>query len=291
MNSSVFSKANLIRCLVSIFVLLAIVWLVRRSRAQDVSFDGKQLSEWVVLLNKNGAQTNEAANAVQSLGVRCIPFLLKEVTLREPYSEKFERRIFDKSRSLLKYIERDRRRVAAVQAFKILGDEAKTAIEPLERALDDPETARRAAQALAAIGQSGVETLTTTAHRTNAWVRIVSIDALAGINLSTVDAINCYSNVLKDPNFNVKQSALGALSSVTNNFGQACRVVGEQLNVKTVPEKVYVLRTLERLKCTNEVYLLKIKALSNDSNDLVREEAHKVLSAYEKAGQSGQLQP
>ena len=155
--------------------------------ATEPSYNGKPLSEWLLILKIGQTSTGErvetpvAEEAIRQMGTNAIPTLLdilgatsgnKERVLGRAKSKGFRDMFHNKNVPL------DDLRDTAVQGFGILGTNAVSAIPQINKLFRDWETCSPAAQALAELGSEGCAALTNGLHNPNADIRGVTIWAI-----------------------------------------------------------------------------------------------------------------
>ena|SRR5437660_308922 len=152
-------------------VLVALIdFTFQYQRSADPVYLGRRLSEWLPKLIWGWPEEEraQAATAIATLGVKCVPFLLNQLEpqrplltqpLRDWFTTNVLRRPAVTGSGLSKELESLQKKIWTQRAFEILGPEAKPALPRLTELLADPITADGAADALASIGPGSLPVL------------------------------------------------------------------------------------------------------------------------------------
>lgn len=144
-----------------ILIQIALTLLaVQSTRAADPAYNGKALSDWLVL-NLTGDAS--AQDAIRQIGTNGIPTLIdilgakegnRRKVLRELKSEELKQEFSSKDSNLADL------RNLAVQGFAVLGTNAESAVPQLAKLFRDSDTCFEAARALSQVGPKGISALT-----------------------------------------------------------------------------------------------------------------------------------
>jgi len=203
-------------------LVVGLGWLAwQMLRPREPMYQGKPLSYWMGGYDYpayGGVTPSEADQAVRQLGTNAIPTLLrfigaKDSALKLKVIELVQKPNFVHSHYAL---DSDRHR-QAVQAFEILGDDAKGAVPALIKIYnlnisDDSQYA--VAAALGWIGPSArlaIPSLLQGMNGTNFHVRLFSIRALGQIHAESAVIVPALKGQLKDREPTVQMFAIGAL--------------------------------------------------------------------------------
>ena len=186
---------------VSRFILVlisAIFCLVAASsaRASEPSYNGKPLSEWLLILKIGGtsagervADDTEAREAVRQIGTNAIPTLLdilgandqsKGWVLSKLKSKGFREMYHNPN------VPTDDLHDTGVMAFGLLGTNAIPAIPKIKKLLGDWKTCSGAAEVLANLGPAGWDALTNGLYNSDDNVRGVTLEVIG--SKSTMDS-------------------------------------------------------------------------------------------------------
>ena len=197
----------------------AIVCLIAvpSARASEPSYDGKPLSEWLLILEEGHTESSEqdAQAAIRQIGTNGIPIL---VDLLGVYDDRSAKRVLSKlhNKDLTAYFKWDENpdsraknlRELALDGFSILGTNAESAVPQITKEIYSDEAAR----ALLAIGPKGFSALTNALNDPNAGIRglvIRTIGKEGGADPEVTKQL--LVNALKDPDINVRMDAAAIL--------------------------------------------------------------------------------
>jgi hypothetical protein len=202
-----------INCLSLVLILTGLCGLaVQSARCSEPSYDGKPLSEWLLLLDLKQmghspeeiqAQTPQPEDAIRQIGTNAIPTLLKILGATEGNESRVLRNL--KSREFRKLFSVGGPTVEdltdlAVDGFGILGTNAASAIPQIVKLFHNVETCEAAAQALAKLGPQGIAALTNGLSNKNTNIRGATILAIAQKTPIESDTIaRLIVGSLKDP--------------------------------------------------------------------------------------------
>ncbi len=202
-------------------VIIAVAW----PREREPVYQGKKLSEWMALYSTSRPASPaqlEAAAAVRQIGTNALPHLLRWIVRENPaWREKAvdwgERILRPVSKSLsFKLSMRPRyasspnhAAVTAMLGFKILGQEAKSAVPELARIVNGGrrQPAANAMQALAYIGQDGFPVLLTVVTNTTRSDRIHAVSAIASLSTNVPGVIPALVDCMRDSDWRISRVA------------------------------------------------------------------------------------
>lgn len=182
---------------------------VSSAQASEPSYNGKPLSEWLLILKigytsaGEHAERADAREAIQQIGTNAIPTLLdilgatdrnKGWVLSRLKSKGFRRMYHNQN------VPTDDLQDTGVEAFGLLGTNAISAIPKINKLFRDWETCSPAAQVLAGLGMEGVAALTNGLASKNDNIRGITIWAIgekSSMDSNTVTRIMIAA--LKDP--------------------------------------------------------------------------------------------
>ena len=216
-------KANRLSGLLLFLILIATAFRLS-ARAAEPSYNGKPLSEWLLILKIGNTSTGErveddieAREAVRQMGTNAIPTLLdilgandrsKGWVLSKLKSKGFREMYHNPN------VPTDDFHDTGVMAFGLLGTNAIPAIPKIKKLLDDWETCSGAAQVLVGLGPAGWDTLTNGLYNSDDNVRGVTLWAIG--SKSTMDS-NAIARImiaaLKDPDMVNRTTAIRYLGS------------------------------------------------------------------------------
>jgi hypothetical protein len=196
----------------AIFCLVA----VPSARASEPSYNGKPLSEWLLVLEEghtlSGEQVeaSDAQETVRQIGTNGIPTL---IDLLNVYDERSAKKVLSKLHNKeltawFKYEENpfsaaEDLRKLALDGFSILGTNAECAVPQITKVYSD-ETAR----ALLAVGPKGFSALTNALNDPTAGIRDIVIQALGKGDGGDPEVVKqLLVNALKDPDTLVRLHA------------------------------------------------------------------------------------
>jgi hypothetical protein len=211
-------KANRLSGLLLFLILIATTFRLS-ARAAEPSYNGKPLSEWLLILKIGNTSTGErveddieAREAVRQMGTNAIPTLLdilgandrsKGWVLSKLKSKGFREMYHNPN------VPTDDLHDTGVMAFGLLGTNAIPAIPKIKKLLDDWETCSGAAQVLVGLGPAGWDTLTNGLYNSDDNVRGVTLWAIG--SKSTMDS-NAIARImiaaLKDPDMVNRTTAI-----------------------------------------------------------------------------------
>jgi HEAT repeat protein len=145
------------------------VVVVKTVSPSEPSYQGKLLSDWTKDFFQRTAKGytissgGEAADAIQHMGKKAIPTLLKMVSSQKPFDNATNSFAFQQQ---------------AAGGFWALGPVAESAIPELAKFVNQPKHAPGAAKSLAGISPKAVEPLIRALNNTNANVRVFVASAL-----------------------------------------------------------------------------------------------------------------
>jgi hypothetical protein len=193
-----------------LFLLLIATTFRLSARAAEPVYNGKPLSEWLLILKIGSTSTGErveddteAREAVRQTGTNAIPTLLdilgandrsKGWVLSKLKSKGFREMYHNPN------VPTDDLHDTGVMAFGLLGTNAIPAIPKIKKLLDDWQTCSGAAQVLAGLGPAGWDTLTNGLYNSDDNVRGVTLWAIgskSAMDSNTVARIMIAA--LKDP--------------------------------------------------------------------------------------------
>jgi HEAT repeats/Galactose oxidase, central domain len=211
-------KTNRLSGLLLFLIFIATVFRLS-ARAAEPSYNGKPLSEWLLILKIGSTSTGErveddteARDAVRQMGTNTIPTLLdilgandrsKLWVLSKLKSKGFREMYHNPN------VPTDDLHDTGVMAFGLLGTNAIPAIPKIKKLLDDWETCSGAAQVLVGLGPAGWDTLTNGLYNSDDNVRGVTLWAIG--SKSTMDS-NAIARImiaaLKDPDMVNRTTAI-----------------------------------------------------------------------------------
>jgi HEAT repeat protein len=187
-------------------LLLATLWFF----PAEPSYEGKKVSVWLRDLRETqlGATNREVAALVE-IGPACLPYLTRQLKLKDSSQEDLYRRLWKKApASFRKHLPlgptRMERRAAAAFALKQIGPAAAIATPELVNALNDPspQVRRLAAEALRdteARGPASLNALRRALKDPDSMVRGRAEEALWQMGPQAEPAIPDLAELLKDP--------------------------------------------------------------------------------------------
>ncbi len=184
---------------------------VHSAHASEPSYDGKPLSDWLLLSLKGD---DAAREAILHIGTNGIPTLLKILSATDRNKKAVTAKL--ESKELKQgfkgqYADVDDLRSLAVSGFGVLGTNAEPAIPQLTRMLHDPETQFQAACVLTGTGPKGFAIITNAMNDPDlAGMIIVAINQHGGGDPKVVTQI--YINALKSSNPIIRGNAADFLA-------------------------------------------------------------------------------
>jgi hypothetical protein len=178
-------------------------------QAAEPSYNGKPLSEWLLILKigytsaDERAERADAREAIQQIGTNAIPTLLDILGATERNKGWVLSRLKSKGFRKMYHnqnVPTDDLQDTGVEAFGLLGTNATPAIPKINKLFRDWETCSPAAQVLAGLGPEGVAVLTNGLASENDDIRGVTIWAIgekSSMDSNTIARIMIAS--LKDP--------------------------------------------------------------------------------------------
>lgn len=143
--------------------------VVQTVNEREPSYHGKLLSEWTKYFFQPTAtgyettESGEATDAIQHMGKKAVPTLLKMVSSKKP---------FDNETNSFNF------QMQAAGGFEALGPLAESAISELAKLVNQPKYVHGAARSLAGISPKAVKPLLDALNNTNPLVRFVAASAL-----------------------------------------------------------------------------------------------------------------
>jgi hypothetical protein len=168
---------------------------------REPEYQGKKLSEWILVYNSGDADSatrHEAPQAVRQIGTNALPWLLNWIPNREPpwksnlfyYFRKlppaFQSRFIERS---LAPVSQNRPQYLAVWGFWILHEQAAPAVPELARLAHDsrrPALAAQAMKCLFAVGEAGLPELAAAFHSPDPALRRIATNAFGGSRFELV---------------------------------------------------------------------------------------------------------
>lgn len=214
-------------------VLVAALILATTRRANDPVYDGRHLSEWLVLLitsNKPGSEqigsNDPATRAIISIGTNGLPYLLQAIVFDESSfrSKAAVQQLMMKIpflddigllRNWAYNVDKAKRAHGAMRAFEILGPRAAPAIPELARlaASHTNFTAHAAVSALGDIGPEGQPVLVALITNRPFAARALAISCLAPGEHATA-SVALLVDCLNDPDTSVVRATARALGRI-----------------------------------------------------------------------------
>jgi HEAT repeat protein len=202
-------------------LLLTLLFLLFLGSSNSLMYEGKHLSEWLLLVGSPSLDEREQAkHAVREIGPNALPFL--EELVENAHDSSFTVKVGKWWHRQDSPVEVIRRKVFL--GYKALGEIAKPSVPFLLEKLKDNEPPVRstAAGALAKIGPSaneGVPSLIALLNDEWGYVRRDAASALGQICVNSNDAvvIDALNKALNDKDSNVQKVARRALESVQQN--------------------------------------------------------------------------
>jgi hypothetical protein len=145
--------------LLAIVLVGAVLALLRREPSEPV-FEGRSLSQWLKRLNSQGPEKQHAEVAIRHIGTNALPYLLRWIRYEQPRWRIglfiILHRLGGNVLPAWMLIDPGGARMnGAIDAWQVLGPEAKGAVEELSRLMQNPKeqtAARRAALVLPNLG-------------------------------------------------------------------------------------------------------------------------------------------
>ena len=213
------SKMQLIRFTLIFTSAIAFLLAAPSARSSEPSYNGKPLSEWLLILKIGYASAGErvvddteAREAVRQMGTNAIPTLLDILGADDQSKWWVVHRLKSKGFREMYHnpkVPTDDLHDTGVMAFGRLGTNAIPAIPNIKKLLDDWETCSGAAQVLVGLGPAGWDTLTNGLYNSDDNVRGVTLWAIG--SKSTMDS-NAIARImiaaLKDPDMVNRTTAI-----------------------------------------------------------------------------------
>jgi HEAT repeat protein len=176
-------KRRLILGILGLGILAALI--VAFTRPREPYYQGRSLTDWVLVLQSDPPEYTMATNAIRSIGTNAIPFFLEWIHYTPPPPKRQSLAALNR---FLQWLQarlgaqgewelKDRqlvRAAAATFAFAPLGSQARTAVPELVRLLNQPEpgfAADRGARCLASLGELAIPPFMAALTSTNSEVR------------------------------------------------------------------------------------------------------------------------
>lgn len=176
-------KANRLSGLLLFLIFIAIAFRLS-ARASEPSYNGKPLSEWLLVLKEGHTESSErdAQAAIRQIGTNGIPVMVDLISVYDDWSAK---KVLSKlhNKDLTAYFKWDENpysraknlRKLGLNGFSILGTNAECAVPQITKVLAYSDEAPRA---LLAVGPKGFSALTNAMNDSNMSVRDAIIRAL-----------------------------------------------------------------------------------------------------------------
>lgn len=220
------SKQGLRRiCAVVVFLVVAVIgsMILTSSRTYVPTACGKTLDVW--LSEKIGIEplSDEAAEAIRSMGTNALPRLLEllgheDSTFRAWAYVHLSNRKWSPVRLTPYYVIQGR----GAEGIKALGPVAKPARPLLSKMFYEQNGSQwDVADALMSIGPEGMKVVQDGLLSTNAYVRRGAIIALTGLDQVTPDVISSCQKALSDADLHVREAATNALNDFAAKHGKS----------------------------------------------------------------------
>jgi HEAT repeat protein len=202
--------------LLGLLVLISIGFAAPGQSPSEPSIDGKRLSVWLGEYQKSIPKPEyegdpriraRAEQAVRKIGPNAIPWLLVELSAKEPTRGDELPANFYSGGAI-------GRRWLAVAGFEILGSAAKRATAALVRLLDDQQTSYTAATALGGIGVESIPVLTQALTNAHPCARESAARVLGLFGPRAQSALPGLLKCSKDPDESVRGFAAFAVKQV-----------------------------------------------------------------------------
>ena len=216
-NYSVGMKANRLSGLLLFWILIATAFRLS-ARAAEPSYNGKPLSEWLLILKEGHTESGEqdAQAAIRQIGTNGIPVMVNLISVYDDWSAK---RVLSKlhNKDITAYVKWDENpysrakslRELGLNGFSILGTNAESAVPQIIKAMSYSD---EAARALTMIGPKGFSALTNALNDSNSSVRDAIIRALGKGSGGDPEVIKqLLVNALKDPDTLIRLHAADIL--------------------------------------------------------------------------------
>jgi hypothetical protein len=204
--------------MMAVLVVGGVLVTVFGRREREPEYGGKRLSEWVMKLPSEGAE-----KAIRAIGTNALPYLMKWIRYDMP---SWKQRLYGGVNAALSSLnsewglsdEQTFRSDRAVDAFRVLGGQAKPAIPELSGMLNDPKGIENGpgAVVLGVLGSDGLPPLlaVVTNQQQAPALRssIVYMMAVMGTNLETCDQV--FNGLLTDTSLDVREAATNALGEM-----------------------------------------------------------------------------
>ena len=199
---------------------IACLVAVPSARCSEPSYNGKPLSEWLLVLKERHAfeliDEADAQEAVRQIGTNGIPTLLD---LLGVHDERSAKKVLSKlhNKDLTAWFKYDENpdsgakslRDLALDGFSILGTNAECAVPQITKVSAYSD---EAARALLAVGPKGFSALTNALNGPNAGIRDIVIRTLGNRGGGDPEMIKQFLvNALKDPDISVRMDAAAIL--------------------------------------------------------------------------------
>jgi HEAT repeat protein len=202
--------------LLGLLVLISVGFAAAGQGPREPSIDGKRLSVWLDEYQKSIPKPEfdgdprmraRAEKAIRKIGTNAIPWLLVELSAKEPTRGDELPTNFYSGKTI-------GRRWLATTAFEVLGLSARDATPTLVPLLDDKQTSYTAATALGGIGVESIPVLTKALTNTRACTRESAARVLGMFGPKAQSAVPALARCTKDEDESVRGFAAFALKQV-----------------------------------------------------------------------------
>jgi hypothetical protein len=277
--------------LLGAFVAIAFVFSRRES---EPSYEGKPLSDWVVLHNPrrgelvSDTETNKAAAAIRAIGTNSLPLLITWIRYESP---SHSRRVLDPLMHRLPQflVPRSYWRKAdpvlaedAAVAFAALGPSAAAAIPELAAipiTTTNWESACRAMDALSRIGPLSIPALINIATNSKARCRYVAILALGDFGTNAALAQPVLLRMLSETNTVLVLPLTKALGKIRLQPNLSLPVLTNVLQHRSRLNRAAALEAIQGFGADVRMVLPAITNALTDTNDSVRNRAAQILDS------------
>jgi HEAT repeat protein len=175
------------RRILAVSILVAIAGIVFITRPREPTHDGKPLSEWLRVLEKERSkeERTRAEEAVRAIGSKAIPALLRLIKAKDSYLKQRVAIAMRKQEMLdFEILDEQGSQGRAYCGFRALGSNAISAAPALARLLSDKDARYAVAPSLAVIGAEGMNHLAKALTDADPEVREIALYHLTAIGVA-----------------------------------------------------------------------------------------------------------
>jgi len=245
----------------------------------QLSYRGVRLGKWIERL---GHDDPEAQAAIREIGTNAIPQLFRFLTTRETQSSK-ELKLWLNQHASLNMTDKFalNRKLSACKGFEVLGDVASPAIPKLTELLNNRDTSRFAALALAAVGERALGDLTNGLRNRDPLIRRHAAMAFETLRTAPPTAIESLLEALSDEDYTVQWAAVRALGGLRREPTTVIPVLVEMLSGTNRFVRQGVVEVLGKWGPEAKGAAPALRALTGDPDNLIRNAAAIALRQIE----------